>query len=605
MKISIPRSGFLALAFLLGIGLASGVSWILISNDWGRQSTDTDTLTSSQTSTPNLGSERLVSTGSKQTLPQRLNAENLEDIEQLQSPFDQLSALYGLLARLDARQAIELLEESKDRLPAVDSKSLRLAIIQRLAQVDPKQALPHALDLESHGSSQFVSSVFREWAQINLNDAVANVRSLDEDLRNSVVDAILSQRPDLSPDVQRVIAQKITNEPVVDFLMAKHAVLRAKNDAKRIWNEIVTKLQDNTRQTSLLSQVAIAWIDKSGLNVLDQISASLNNSYTRQQVLQSVLDHVAITEPAKAFEYARTTENDQQNQIIISVVHTWAQSDPQSALIAVRSIQKRTLRKQLEKSVISTWAERSPHVVLERIDTLPPTHQEMATITALGSIALISPSDAIQILSTLEPGRTRWNAASQVASVWSSQNAREALNWILNEPAIQDLKPRLLGSIMNGLVNVDPNLAMSTALDLPVADGSAMEGHIIMQLAWQDADRAIELLPKVRDEHTKRYSYRNVGVALVSNGEGEKALDLAQDISESFRDQYFRVVIPVWARDDAEGLLEVIDQLPSQEFKSQAAREIIQQNRWSKSLTDTQVEATRSYLTEVDAKRLK
>lgn len=605
MKFSIPRSGFLALAFLLGIGLASAVSWILISNDQGGQSTDTDPVASSPSSAPNLGSERLVPTGSEQSSPRRNNAENLEDIEQLQSPFDQLSALYSLLARMDARQALDLLEESKDRLPAIDIKNLQLAIIQRLAQFDPKLALVHALDLESHGPSQYVSSVFREWAQVDLDDAVANARSLDEHLRTSVVDAILSHRSDLSPDVQREIAQKITNEPVADALLAMHAVSRAKKDAEQVWNELASKLQDNTRQTALLSQVAIAWIDQSGPKVLEQIAASLTNSYTRQNVLQSVLDHVAITEPARAFEFALNNDTDFYNQIKESVVSAWAQTDPQTALNAVGIVRRGPLRKLLEKSIIRSWAEQSPRAVLERIDSLPPVHKEMATLAALGAIALNSPSEAVQVLSTLESGQTRRNAASQVVSVWSSQNAREALDWILNEPSIQDLKSRLLRTIANDLVHVDPHLAMSAALELPAVEASGMEAHIVHQLAWEDSDKAIELVGQVRYQDAKMRSYRNLGLALVSKGDGDKAMDLSKDIPEPLRVEYFQLIIPLWARDDAEGLLELVNQLPTQKFKSQAARELIQQNRWTKSLTETQLEAARTYLSETDAKLLK
>ena len=74
---------------------------------------------------------------------------------------------------------------------------------------------------------------------------------------------------------------------------------------------------------------------------MDQITRSLTNRNVRQQVISNVLSDAANADPAGAFRYALTVENDQYNQCITGVLDTWARSDPHAALAAVSEVERR------------------------------------------------------------------------------------------------------------------------------------------------------------------------------------------------------------------------------------------------------------------------
>ena len=531
------------------------------------------------------------------------NIQSLDELSQFKSPFDRSIALHAFLSDANRQQVLALLKESKEIEPRVRTQAQAI-ILQRLAQLNPQLALAQIDEL----GTQYpfgVAPIFSEWAHSNLDDAVSHASSLENNEKFSAMATILRERTELSEEKRREIARQLGNEQYAINLIRQEKVSNAALDPEKAWNELVDELQDDSRQSWSLANLATEWVKKSGVDVLDQISESITNSQTRTNVLNSALRTVAETDPESAFQYALKLDNDRHNMIVSGVMSQWARLDPEAALEAVSHIEKSGLRRQLEESVVRTWASVEPEDVLGSLDLIADRLHDAAISSAVSAMARNNPSEAAEIVASMENGISKTRAAGSLVGNWSYQDPVSALEWILNEQRVQDVKSQLLPQILYQIVEADPQLAMETALAQPISEEMpGLEASVIAALVYSDLDKALEFLPQVREGSTKISAYGSVGGGYIQNGETEKALSLAQQLPESNRTDYLQALVPEWAGTDPKGLLEHMDRLPTPEIKSKAAMILTTYNRLEKNLTDEEIEGVKKYLTEEDAENL-
>lgn len=607
---------FLTLAFLLGIGSASAVYWLLVAPG------STDQLADSVSPSPPSQLDEPITYQDIESSEIAVQNEaavktirRIDDLNDIKSSFERGLALRSLLSNSTESQVAEFFKQTLDLPPTNTAYGRQVAVIQRFAHLNPRRALSVVLELDTQQYStwQFISSIFREWAHSNLDEAVAHARSLDENWKRAALEVIVQERRDLSEEILIAIARDLGNEQIAISAIAQQKIEEAIGDPEKAWNEIVVELQDDTEHSWSIARVAAAWVEQSGLSVLDQIAQSLTNVGMRQTAVSTALRTAAITDPAGAFRYALTLENDQYNQSITGVLDTWARSDPHAALAAVSEVERRTLRRELEESVVRTWAYDQPRAVLESLSSLPEHAQPTAISTALQEIASNSPEEAAQFVATVESGPTRMAAATSVAFAWINEDHEAALDWILNDPATEEIASQLLQQVLWSLVRIDPTLAMATALAQPISaddnrtgwgSGMGLELAVISTLVHSDLDTAIELLPQVREGATRQSAYQAVTSAMIRDGQIDEALGMVRQVPESDRTALYMALASAWAGSDPEGLLNSMDRLPSKEVKSRAAMTLVSHNRFQKSLTEEQLEKAKKFLTDEDAKAL-
>ncbi len=603
----------LTLAFVLGIGTASAVYWLLVAPDKRDDMAATTEPSSAEEQAEievpgQFDYEETAS--SSQTA--RKTVRNLDELLAIKSAFERSVALRNLLLESNEAQVVELFSQSKDLVRNDYRNSIQTVLIQRLAHLNPKRALSRALSMDSQEYSiwQFISNVFQEWAHSDLDEAVAHARSLDENWKETALRAIVQERMDLSEEILLAIARDLGNEQVAVGAIAVRKIEDALEDPERAWNELALDLQNDSQHIWTIARVATTWVEQDGTGVLDQINQSLTNGDTRRWVLRSVLNDVAVSDPAGAFRFALTVDNEQYSVIASGVIDTWAQTDPQSALAAASEVEKRTLRRQLEESVVRTWGYSKPREVLDSIDVLPEHLQPTAISTAMSNVARNSPEEAAALVVGMSSGNTRTAAAIAVVGEWVDGDHEAALEWILNEPTNKEIKAQLLQGILWELVRIDPQLAMDTAVAQPIErddarrTGMTLEVTVISSLAYSDLDKAIELLPQVRKGPSRLQAYQMVSGAMIRDGDVDEALNLAQQLSESDRESFYMSLASTWARSDPEGLLNSIDRLPSKAVKSRAAMMLLSFNRHQENLSQEQVDHATKLLTDEDAKAL-
>ena len=80
------------------------------------------------------------------------------------------------------------------------------------------------------------------------------------------------------------------------------------------------------------------------------------------------------------------------------------------------------------------------------------------------------------------------------------------------------------------------------------------------------------------------------------NNETDRALELAQQLPEEYRDSYYDLVVNEWAYSDPKSLVGAIDKLPSAEAKYRAAMDLNRLNVGTNILTKEQMSFVRGHL---------
>ena len=606
----------LTVAFLVGVGCSSAVYWLFVAPSGGSGGQLVDADVPPPTTETDPGTQTQSSSSDGANTPESLNfpVRNLNEIASMRSASEQQLAIRVLLSDLEEAQVADLLTQSRDIFGDEDWSALHSAIVQRLAYQNPSRALSLVLDADNpYNLGGFVTHVFKEWAHSNLDEAVSHARTLNPDIKAIALGVILWERTDLSENTIRAIARDLGNEERATSTITQRRIDEAIDDPEKAWNELALELQDDRGNTSAILRIANAWIEESGLSVLDQVYESLTNTQVRQDVIRNVLAEVVHTDPEGAFNYA-VTMNDQYNSPVRVVAGIWAKSDPRSALSAAIAIKMMSARKAAAEEVVRAWARSGPKELLEVVDALPADLQEAASVEALSEVAIESPQEAADLVAAMDSGSVKTSSAGSVVRMWSRRDHNAALEWILNEPGVEEISSELLYSIMHMLIEADPQLAMSTALAQPIEESNSgtgiyraelgMEFTVISMLAYSDLEKAIELLPQVREGPTRLRAFEAVAQSLLRNGEIDEAFGIAQQVPDSDREHFYLALTTVWAGADPVGMLNSMDRFPSEDAMSRAALLLVMSNSTTKSLSDEQVEEAKKYISEEHARAL-
>lgn len=608
----------LAVAFLVGVGCTSAVHWLFLApaGESDGQLADAVAPPSPAAIESSIQAPSSPTDASNAPEPPNSAVRSLDEIAGMKSTSEQQLALRTLLSDLREEQVVDLLTQSQDLFGDSDRSDLQFAVIQRLAHQNPSRALTLALEMEfSNNRRDLVTTIYKDWAHSDLDEAVSRAGKLEPHFKRVALRAIVQERTDLSDSTIRAIALDLDNEQIATLAIAQRKIDEAIDDPETAWNELAIDLQDDPASYRTISRVAMAWVEKSGLGVLDHVYQSLTNTETRDEVIDRVLVEVSQADPESAFNYALTLENDPYHLIVSDMAETWAMSDPRAALAAAMGIEKAAVRNAVSTSVISTWAYSEPREVLDGLDALTPDLQETAFSVALREISSESPEEGAELVTAMEPGSVKRFGAYSVVSVWFDHDHKAVLDWVLNEPGVEEIKSELLSSIIHRLVKVDLELAMSTALAQPLEkstsgfgmfgrEGVGMEFQIISSLAHSDVDKAIEVLGQVRGGLTKLVSYQTVATSLLMEDEFDKAFNMVHQVPESDREKVYQAIASSWAMSDPKGMLKSMDRFPSEEHRSRAAVLMMMTNQFSKSLSDEQIEEAKKHLTDEHAKAL-
>lgn len=377
-------------------------------------------------------------------------------------------------------------------------------------------------------------------------------------------------------------------------------------DPRSAWSALVKDDIDDVTQRESLIQVASSWVEQDGLSALTEIITETDHGWEeRNQVLGTVIRLVASDDPRAAFEEAAKVPPDEGGAYILSVVaKVWIGIDPVAAMSAINAIESRIVRRTLQSTALEIWIQRDPQGVLSNLDLIPQGLRTESRVQAIIALRSSAPEEAMKLFSETSEGEGRHLLAYELVGEWVRQDIDAALNWVLFDPAIEDMRNQLMGRVVKYMAIDDPNRAMQVAMENPKLEKLPgeldLDAMVISQVASEDLDKAIEMAPMVKDT-SKLGAFTAIGSMLAIDSEFKDAIDLAQHMTGVSQTQYCETITAIWARNDPNGLLDSIDGLPSRQAKSKAAVALLGRDWFRGILNEENRVLVKSFLTEEDA----
>ncbi|MXW52813.1 MAG: hypothetical protein F4X44_03295 [Gammaproteobacteria bacterium] len=516
------------------------------------------------------------------------------------SHFERSVALYELVAGADRQELLTHLRQSSQLAKSLKDEA-QLAIIQRLAVIDPIAALDTVNESQPDPSPSLHSVIYREWAVSNLDQAIEHARSLDPTDKKTAVESMLMAREDLDPQQRRELARLLDMEWLAIELMEQTSDSPAIQDPKSEWAAFVRSNDEsldnpNNAQLRMMTHIAHAWVLKEGVDGFDSLIESLPTPTARQKISDLVVRQVTDDDPRLAFDLALHMRSIGFMGMLDQVVNEWSEDDPLSVLNIVSSLETKYLRGKLQTDVLQAWANTDPKTLLNQASELSVELQPFARSEALLSLAYRSPQEAAELIHEIEDQASLDRIANAVATNWSMSDLSSALRWIDNEESVAHNRDELRTAAIGGLARSDPQQAMQVALAQPVNDdGVGPEAEVISSITFEDMDTAVSLLAQVRDGKTKLEAYGSVLMHLTPplSNETDRAMDLFVDLSNEQDIPSRSMIFITLVHGEPRALFGALDRFESMDFKRRVASSLLRTHEGDDVFTKEQISVLR------------
>ena len=580
-------------SFVLGLVVAGGSE--STTNIVSPRSSDSEVLASSVSGTPPIA----------RTQNSLQSVEELAALDGFYSHFERTVALHELIEGASTEDLLAHLKRSSSLGNSL-REEIQLAIIQRIAAKDPMVALDAVSEHQSDQDHVLLSAVYREWAVLDLNQAIEHARSLDLDAKKAIVQSMLLAREDLPPLQRREMARQLDIEWLAIEVLDRNSDSPTIQDPEQEWTAFVDRNSENLgspdeTQRRMMTHIGSAWVLRDGVNAIDNLIESLSTQTAKGKISELVARQVAESDPRLAFDLAIHVRSLGVIGTTSLVMSQWSRVDPLSALNAVSTLEAKYLRGKLQTDVLQMWANTDPKSLLNQANDLADQLQSVARTQAILSLAYRSPQEAAEYVGQIEKQEDLDQVARAVAINWSTSDISGALQWIENEASIAHNRDVLRTAAISGLARSDPQQAMQVALAQPVnEDGVGPEAEVIDAIKFQDMDTAVSLLPQVRAGKTSLEAYESVIRFLtppISN-EADRAIDLFVQLSNEQEIPRDSFLITSLVLNEPRALFDALERFDSTDFKRRVASSLLRFHANDDTFTQEQIsvlQETRQY----------
>ena len=535
--------------------------------------------------------------------------ESIFAIANLKSKFDRTRELYNYVHSLSLGEVIELIEQRLS-LPAIIQPEAHSVLIERLTQLDPKMALNSTQGVDS---DNLIATIFEYWSRVDLDEAIDQLSELEGLERFAALRGLIVLRSDLSYEERIEIGERLGDIELASSMLASLKEEEYLDNPKQSWFDIVEHAGKDTASLDTLYSIASEWYDRSGLSVIDSIAKTPIDNELRNSIIASVLMIATEKDPRSAFELALDLEGHPYNfdstmyQMTVSgIAFNWAQVDYKNAFDATLELVSDThLRNELLASIVQVWGQNDPESFLESVDRLPEVVWETGTEIAILKIAQSSPLRAIQLFERLTIPESRKIVAFSIMQNWSMHDSEATLQWVLTNELLDEFRHELLGNLVVGFSPDDVEHAFNAAILHPIEEGQVgLEFAVIYAMSILNLDKAIESLHSVRKGKTSTYAAAVVAARLASSERIEEALGLLEQHPGLDHDTFYRRMAFVLTGEQSSILFGVLDRIPSREQRSNVASTLLYYDGFENTLTKSQVEQLKTYLTENEARKI-
>ena len=524
-----------------------------------------------------------------------------QDVFKLSSAFEQNRALYSILSSASERDLKAWWVHSQSITRDSHRKTAQNAILRRLTTTNPHEAVRYIEDVSMFQANALLVGVFSEWSISQLDEAIKAASVLPVRQRSVALQAILEARDDLALSERLEIAKKLEGEQHFLKLVSDINASQSLAKPEESWDILLNDDVDDFLQIESLALVAEAWREQIGFEVISKIFSATIDHQSKTHLLSEIVQ----IDPAGAFDYTQSIP-DEKTKLSLSrvVAREWTSTDAKAALVAVSSIQPRSLALNLEELVANSWAFFDPGGAIDNIALISEEFREFSLRMAFGHISSQDPAQAIAKVDLVADYIASTSTiVENILAIWSQHAPADAVDWLVNNYTEDDAHRRkLLERVLPYLAREDPNQAFEVAIQQPApSNGPGLEHVVIREIASKvNIEDAKKLLPRV-NESSKAFSYYWVGEAMVRDAQTIEALELGKALAEGQQTEYYRQILRVWASDNPKNLYQSLEDLPSRGTKSRAAFQLILSNLINPVLTDEQIQHARTLLNSDDA----
>lgn len=603
----------LALVSSVVLGFVIVFGFLLLSKDEGSNnhvpSVNPEDSHSAQTADDSPSSSSTQTTESDE-IPDQVSDLNIPS-----NRFNQKEAITSWVLVLNQNQVGSWLEQSKDpdwEISTFFRTEFQKALVQKLAQKTPEQALEFALERREPLRSTLGAAVFIEWAVRDLHGAIERAKTLDELDRYWVLHSIFQSQESITRAQQQEISLELGDENYyLQFYF--QSILANEIDAPEdLWYEIVELATwDNIEHLDVFETIAIACIDKAGLEIFSEIIASITEEDFQGRLAEEVMRLFTQEreQTEEAFEYVLNLVDSfpRKAQLLNVIIGKWASQDPTAILRRSETMSPSSFKEEMLSRGYRERARNEPKHLLENLAEIPLTHREDAAKIAVGTLTRTAPTDATHFVMQLKDDNLQQELAIALVKSWSNYDLAATKNWVLNLASDDALRDVLLAPLADAFVDTDSQFAFQIALQQSLTQwGRNMRGYevvVLEQIARSDMESAIELLSQVREE-SKLLAYVQVAEELIGDGDSQGAVQLARELSESDQLEFFQNTVWDWLERDMEGLMSNLEQIESVEARSWVVMFSTGLNKHTKELSDEEIQALQEHLTETHKEML-
>ena len=535
--------------------------------------------------------------------------------------FERKVTIFSWVAALSDDEILSWLEQSTEpswQVSPANRTELQTTLLQKLSTTAPDRAIDFALERDNPQQTYSMSStVFHVWANTDIDAAVARVKELNEQppFSNYLVGTLLSARDDLPLERMREIAVELGDESSAFRSYFRNLVQGDLENPRETWYEIINIANRESVQNTTgnaLSRVAVAWVQEKGLDVLDELVSSISTDSEYSSILHVIFNGVSEDQPEEIFDYIMSNLGDRATEIVqrSRITYSWARKDPKGMLAKVSTLPPSRFRQSLLSTAVWRWAENNPRQLLDQIELVPPSERDGASSSAIRVLTRTSPTEAAKYVMQVSDKELQVQLARSFIQEWVYQDAESAKEWVLDFAVADPMRKSLIQHLINTLVQTDSKEAFELALQQPMEKdeffGGGMEVgqelSVLQNIAYQDIDTAIELLPRVRGAG-QSIAFSIIGVSLIEEGNPQKAVQLANQLTEKQQIQYFQGITMAWVYSDPQGLIKAFPDFPDV-AKSRAALSIVLTHETEGAFSDEEIADFEKRITPEDKKLL-
>ena len=314
----------------------------------------------------------------------------LAEVMAIPNRFERNAALYRLVADAD-RQRIEALLTvlaAESGTPQKDDVARVFYI--RFASLEPGAAVAHAL--RHHAKPQVLEAIFRAWAHVDLEAAVARAASLSTIMKQDAGRAILDL--DLTASQRVSIAERLGIRPnlvEVEQVAPPSAAEPYDQALARI-----TAIEDATVRYREIVSVSAAWATEHPVGALAALLDWAGNEHLKGLWLSQVMDAWAGTDARRAVDWLLTQDHLEVASLAGSAFAALAKSDLAEAESLVAALPEGRARLEAQLSVFAAILDQGElDLALAAFDELDLQNRQRYAVGVGRRLALEDPEWAV------------------------------------------------------------------------------------------------------------------------------------------------------------------------------------------------------------------